>query len=78
MKQIPHCLGVAPHPYFTTIKSHKRHFFKGQKRRQNIQDSQKNSESKKEIFTKHPQVKFYLIGTFSDLDLCWGEIDTSE
>ena len=28
-----------------------------------------SSESKKEFFTKHPQVKVYLIGTFSGLDL---------
>ena len=29
----------------------------------------RNSESKREIFTKHPQVNFLLIETFSGLDL---------
>ena len=29
----------------------------------------RNSESKREFFTKHPQVNFLLIGAFSDLDL---------
>ena len=35
-----------------------------------MQDSLENSESKKKFFIKHPQVKFYLIGTYSVLDLC--------
>ena len=34
-----------------------------------MQDSLENSESKKKFFIKHPQVKFYLIETFSSLDL---------
>ena len=29
----------------------------------------RNSESKKKFFTKHPQVNFLLIGTFSGLNL---------
>ena len=29
-----------------------------------MQDSLENSESKREFFTKYPQVKFYLVGTY--------------
>ena len=29
----------------------------------------RNNESKREFFTKHPQVNFLLIGNFSGLDL---------
>ena len=32
-------------------------------------DSLENSESKSEFFIKYPQAKFYLIGTYSNLDL---------
>ena len=36
--------------------------------RENIRFA-RNNESKREFFTKHPQVNFHLIGTFSDLNL---------
>ena len=32
-----------------------------------MQDSLENSESKMEFFTKYPQVKFYLVGTYFGL-----------
>ena len=32
-----------------------------------MQDSLENSESKREFFTKHRQVKFYLVGTYFGL-----------
>ena len=36
--------------------------------RENLR-STRNSESKRDFFTKHPQVNFLLIGTFFGLDL---------
>ena len=36
--------------------------------RENIRFA-RNNESKREFFTKHPQVNFLLIGNFSGLDL---------
>ena len=34
-----------------------------------MKDLLENSESKRKFFTKHPQVKFYLIGTYSGLNI---------
>lgn len=34
-----------------------------------MRDLLENSESKREFFIKHPQVMFYLIETYSGLDL---------
>ena len=54
---------------FFSIKSHTWYLQNIQKiLRENLKFT-RNSESKREIFTKHPQVNFLLIETFSSLDL---------
>ena len=62
----PTLFGSRPTPLFYHYRKPLKHFFK---RRQNIEDSLENSESKREFFTKHPQVKFYLVETYFCLSL---------
>ena len=70
LERIPHCLGVVSNPHFFTIKSHTWYIFKTtQNSRGKHARFARNSESKREFFTKHFQVNIFLIGTFSSLDL---------
>ena len=53
-------------PILPLYKAIKGTFSKGGEYTQN---SLENNESKREFFTKHRQVKFYLVGTYFGLDL---------
>ena len=56
-------------PFFLLYKAIKETFSKEEKKGgKNIEVSLENSESKGDFFTKHPQVKFCLIVTFSGLN----------
>ena len=56
-------------PFFNYIKPYMVYLKNTQKiLRENLR-STRNSESKRDFFTKHPQVNFLLIGTFFGLDL---------
>ena len=55
-------------PFFNYIKPYKIYFENTEKiLRENLRFI-RNSGSKRELFTKHPQVNLILIGTFSGLD----------
>ena len=57
------------HPFFNYIKPYMVYFKDIQKiLKENLRFT-RNCESKKEFFTKHSQVNFILIRTFSGLDL---------
>ena len=63
-------LGVIPNPYFHTISSLTWYILKDtQKSHGKTLRFIRNSESKREFFTKHSQVNFRLIKAFSGLDL---------
>ena len=55
-----------PTPILSLYKAIKGTFSRGG---EYTQDSLENSESKREFFMKHPQVKLYLVGTYSGLGL---------
>ena len=56
-------------PFFNYIKSYMVPFQNTQKILRENTRFTKNSESKREFFTKHPQVNIFLIKAFSSLDL---------
>ena len=61
--------GSCSKPLFSQyIKPYLAHFQNTQKMLKENPRFTRNSESKREFFTKHPQVNFILIGTFFDLD----------
>ena len=65
----PTSFGSYSKPLFSQyIKPYLAHFQNTQKMLRENPRFTRNSESKREFFTKHPQVNFILIGTFFDLD----------
>ena len=65
----PTSFGSYSKPLFSQyIKPYLAHFQNTQKMLSEDPRFTRNSESKREFFTKHPQVNFILIGTFFDLD----------
>ena len=70
LEWISHRLGAIPNPNFFQYKKPYMVPFQNTLKilRENLKVT-RNSESKREMFTKHPQVNFLLIETFSSLDL---------
>ena len=70
LERISHRLGVISNPYFLTIKKpYMVHFQNTQTILRENTRFDRNSESKKEFLTKHPQVNIFLVETFVGLDL---------